>query len=102
MKVQANRRARPSTARILLRAMLASSALVPALPAMAQIQSTTPLPARSTVDGNGVNLGTGLVSIPKAGVSIGDAGNGLAYTLVLNEGQEYGSLFGWITVSGTD
>jgi RHS repeat-associated protein len=79
--------------------LLATSAIVS--PALAQLQSTIPLPPRSTVDGNGVNLGTGHVSIPKAAVSIGGPGNSLAYTLQLQEGQEYGSMFGWLTNSGS-
>lgn len=80
-------------------ALLATTAIVS--PARAQVQSSAPLPAHSTIDANGVNLGTGLVSIPKAGVSIGGPNNGLAYTLVLQEGQEYGSMLGWITVNGS-
>ncbi|HEY1606692.1 MAG TPA: RHS repeat-associated core domain-containing protein [Allosphingosinicella sp.] len=80
-------------------ALLTTTAIVS--PARAQVQSSAPLPPHSTIDANGVNLGTGLVSIPKAGVSIGGPHNSLAYNLVLQEGQEYGSMLGWITDNGS-
>lgn len=79
--------------------LLATTAIVS--PVRAQVQSSAPLPPHSTIDPNGVNLGTGLVSIPKVGVSIGGPNNGLAYTLVLQEGQEYGSMLGSITDNGS-
>ena len=43
--------------------LLTSTAII--APALAQQQSSSPLPLRSTVESNDVNLQTGLVSIPR-------------------------------------
>jgi RHS repeat-associated protein len=80
-------------------ALLASTCLT--LPAMAQQMTLTAPPVRQTVDNNGVDLGTGTISMPKASLTIGAGEGALSYEATIQNGRSHVNLYGWITRSGS-
>ena len=80
-------------------ALLTSTALT--APARAQQVTLTPPAVRATVDGNGVDLATGTVTVPEAAVSVGAEGSSLGFVQAVRNNRSYINHHGWIALSGS-
>jgi len=68
-----------------------------AVPALAQTQ-TTNAPVREFMDGNGVDLMTGIFTAT-TGIAVGDAENGLSFTREIRAGLSLDSMLGEISIN---